>query len=87
VENGKDIQLFNGNILKNIQDRRQDLPEVFIRNDFVYVLTPKNLYELKPNLYGDSVKLFKISEHRYDIDINSEKDFSIAEAIFSKLRI
>jgi CMP-N,N'-diacetyllegionaminic acid synthase len=85
VENGKDIQLFNGNTLKNIQDRRQDLPEAFIRNDFVYVLTPKNLYELKPNLYGDSVKLFKISENRYDIDINTEKDFLIAEAIFDKL--
>ena len=31
------------------------------------------------------MNLFKISEHRYDIDINSEKDFLIAEAIFDKL--
>ena len=85
VENGKDIRLFNGKSLSNIQDRRQDLPEAFIRNDFVYVLNPKNLYETKPNLYGDNINLFKISEHRYDIDINTEKDFAIAEAIFGKL--
>jgi len=85
VENGKDIRLFNGKSLSNIQERRQDLPEAFIRNDFVYVLNPKNLYETKPNLYGDNVNLFKISEHRYDIDINTEKDFAIAEAIFGKL--
>jgi N-acylneuraminate cytidylyltransferase len=87
VENSNSINLFNGNTLKDIQDRRQDLPDVFIRNDFVYVLDPKNLYESKSNLYGERVNLYKISEQRYDIDINSEKDFYIAEAIFSKLKL
>jgi len=85
VENGSDIQLFNGKPLTSIKARRQDLPEAFIRNDFVYVLNPKNLYELMPNLYGSRVNLLKISDHRYDIDINTEKDFTIAEAIFGKL--
>ena len=85
VENGDDVELFNGKQLRNIQDRRQDLPDVYIRNDFVYVLNPNNLYASQPNLYGDKLALYKISEHRYDIDINSEKDLSIAEAIFDKL--
>ena len=85
VENGDDVELLNGKKLRNIQDRRQDLPDVYIRNDFVYVLNPNNLYDSKPNIYGDKLALYKISEHRYDIDINSEKDLSIAEAIFDKL--
>ena len=51
----------------------------------MYVLNPNNLYASQPNLYGDKLALYKISEHRYDIDINSEKDLSIAEAIFDKL--
>lgn len=82
IENQKGVELFNGEPLINIKDRRQDLPDVYIRNDFVYVLNPKNLFESKPNLYGGEVHLLKISEHRYDIDINTEKDWSIAEAIF-----
>jgi CMP-N,N'-diacetyllegionaminic acid synthase len=86
VENGDDVELFNGKQLRNIKDRRQDLPDVYIRNDFVYVLNPNNLYASKPTLYGDKLTLYKISEHRYDIDINSEKDLSIAEAIFDKLK-
>ena len=85
VENGDDVELLNGKKLRNIQDRRQDLPDVYIRNDFVYVLNPNNLYASQPNLYGDKLALYKISEHRYDIDINSEKDLSIAEAIESRL--
>ena len=48
-------------------------------------LNVNNLYDSKPNIYGDKLALYKISEHRYDIDINSEKDLSIAEAIFDKL--
>ena len=85
VEGLSGIELFNGKTLTNIMDRRQELPDVYMRNDFVYVLNPANLFESKSNLYGDSVSLLKISEHRYDIDINSEKDFSVAETIFKNL--
>jgi N-acylneuraminate cytidylyltransferase len=82
VEGQNGVELLNGEALTDIKDRRQDLPDVYIRNDFVYVLNPNNLFEAKPNLYGDKVQLLKISEHRYDIDINTEKDWSVAEAIF-----
>ena len=46
---------------------------------FIYTI---GYIHFKPNLYGDKVQLLKISEHRYDIDINTEKDWSVAEAIF-----
>lgn len=82
IEGQNGVELFNGEALINIKDRRQDLPDVYVRNDFIYVLNPNNLFEAKPNLYGDKVQLLKIPEHRYDIDINTEKDWSVAEAIF-----
>jgi len=82
VEKSGSVSLFNGKKLSEIKDRRQDLPEVFIRNDFIYLMNPKNLYETPPNLYGDKVHLLKIEEHRYDIDINSEKDWTVAENLF-----
>jgi len=80
------VMLFGGRPLDEIADRRQDLPEVYMRNDFIYVLKPENLYRKKPSLYGESVVLLEISARRYDIDINTEKDWIVAEAVFGYTR-
>ena len=85
IENKNEVQLFNGDRLTSIKDRRQDLPKVYIRNDFIYLLDPNNLFESKANLYGCKVKMLKIPEHRYDIDLNTEKDWIVAESIFKLL--
>ena len=74
--------LSTGENLNKIKPRRQDLPEIFIRNDFVYIIKTQNLYNKTPGLYGKKVKLLKINEDRYDVDINSKKDWKIAEYIF-----
>ena len=76
------VVLFTGQGLSEIKTRRQDLPEVFIRNDFVYMLNPENLYLEKPGLYGGNVELMKVSNERMDIDINTEMDWKAAEVLF-----
>lgn len=79
------IELFNGKKLSEITTRRQDLPEVFIRNDFVYAFDPENLYSEQPGLYGKSPKLMKVGADRVDVDINTELDWDVAEILFSKV--
>ena len=81
-ENSGKVTLFTGQSLSEIRARRQELPDAYIRNDFIYLFRSKNLYVDKPGLYGDNVKLMKIDENRNDIDINTEKDWKIAEYIF-----
>ena len=81
-ENNGKVTLFTGQSLSEIRARRQELPDAYIRNDFIYLFKSKNLYVNKPGLYGDNVKLMKIDENRNDIDINTEKDWKIAEYIF-----
>ncbi len=81
-DNNNNVVLFTGQSLLDIKTRRQELPEVFIRNDFVYILNPKNLYMDNSGLYGEKVKLMQASEERLDIDINTELDWNIAEELF-----
>jgi CMP-N,N'-diacetyllegionaminic acid synthase len=79
------VKLFNGQNLSEIKTRRQDLPNVFIRNDFIYALDPKNLYTNSPGLYGESPKLMKVSEACVDVDINTQLDWDIAEILFKTI--
>jgi CMP-N,N'-diacetyllegionaminic acid synthase len=81
-ESNSVVKLFNGQNLSEIKTRRQDLPDVFIRNDFIYALDPKNLYTNNPGLYGENPKLMKVSESRMDVDINTELDWNKAEILF-----
>ena len=85
--NSGEVSLFNNKSLSEIKTRRQELPNVFIRNDFVYALDPKNLYTDQPGLYGKNAKLMKVSEDRLDIDINTQLDWDMAEVLFNKKAI
>jgi len=82
-DDGK-VTLWGGVPLKNILTRRQDFPQkCYARNDLVYVLNPKNLYEEKPNLYGDKVKLYVISDSaKYEMDINTPDEWEASEIRF-----
>ena len=82
---GNRVVLFTDNELSEIKPRRQELPDVFIRNDFVYMLSPENLYKKPPGLYGDKVELMTVSDERVDVDINTEIDWTVAETIFKHL--
>ncbi len=79
------VVLFTDQELSEIKSRRQELPDVFIRNDFVYLLTPENLYQKQPGLYGDKVELMVISDERADVDINTEMEWIEAETIFKRM--
>lgn len=80
-----EVTLFSGKSLKNILTRRQDFPKkCYARNDLVYILKPKNLFDKKPNLYGQKVGLYETST-RYETDINTPEEWEDAEIKFRKL--
>lgn len=84
--NGK-VSLWGNVPLKKILTRRQDFPQkCYARNDLVYVLKPKNLYDKKKsNLYGDKVELYETSTI-YEMDINTPEEWQDAEIKFKRLQ-
>lgn len=82
------ITLFDGTSLKNMIVRSQDFPQkCYGRNDLIYVLKPKNLFEKKPNLYGNKVELYIIPDpSNYEADINTPDEWRDAEMKFQNLR-
>lgn len=74
-----------GQNIKNIPVRRQLLPKYYTRNDILYVLKTKNLYEKKPNLYGPKQELYIMSDF-YDADINTPAEWFVMEEKFKKLK-
>lgn len=80
------VEKFNGDDLTKLANRRQDLPKCYIRNDYVYCLDPKNLYQNPSNIYGNNAKLMISSEKRLDIDINTERDWLMGEMLFKFMK-
>jgi len=82
------VVLWGGIPLKNIITRRQDFPQkCYARNDLVYVLKPKNLFEKKPNLYGKKVELYITADPvLYEADINTPDEWEDAEIKFKRLQ-
>ncbi len=79
------ITLFDNSSLKKIKTRSQDLPKCYSRNDIIYVLKPGNLYERKPNLYGNKIELYIMDEFFY-CDINTKEDWCIALDKFRRMK-
>ena len=73
-----EIRLFNGSPLTTIKTRSQDLPKAYSRNDILYLLNPKNLYEKIPNLYGKKTELYVMDDLFYS-DINTPEDWAVTE--------
>ncbi len=82
------ITLFDGTSLKDMIVRSQDFPQkCYGRNDLIYVLKPKNLFEKKSNLYGNKVELYIIPDpSNYEADVNTPDEWADAEMKFQKLR-
>jgi len=70
------LVLFTGKPLTKIITRSQDLPVCYSRNDIIYVLKPKNLYDKTPNLYGKKTELLVMDDF-YNVDINTPEDLFI----------
>ncbi|OHA20395.1 MAG: hypothetical protein A2849_01295 [Candidatus Taylorbacteria bacterium RIFCSPHIGHO2_01_FULL_51_15] len=77
--NEKDeVVLWNGDPLRKIPARRQELPKGYSRNDCIYLFKPQNLYEETPNLYGSKVELLVMQENE-SADINTSSDWDLLE--------
>ena len=86
VQTDSGVSLFDGTDLKNILTRRQDFPQkCYSRNDLIYILKPKNLYEKKPNLYGKKVELY-ITSSICEADINTPEEWLVTEMKFKRLK-
>jgi CMP-N-acetylneuraminic acid synthetase len=68
--------------LNNFAVRRQDLPRAYFRNDFVYLSKTSNLFSKNPSIYGNKTKLLISNKSRIDFDLNTNKDWLIAEKVF-----
>jgi CMP-N,N'-diacetyllegionaminic acid synthase len=89
IQIGEDNRVtnFTGVPLEKMKTRRQDLPKVYIRNDYIYLFKPQNLYEKISNLYGAHPRLLVSDENRLDVDINTQKDWLIAEMLFANPKV
>jgi CMP-N,N'-diacetyllegionaminic acid synthase len=82
------VSLWGGVPLKKIITRRQDFPtKCYARNDLVYVLKPKNLFDKeRSNLYGNKVELYVVPDpEKYEADINTSGEWIETEHKFKKL--
>ena len=79
------VTLFDGAPLKDIMTRRQDFPQTcFARNDLIYVLRPRNLFDQPATLYGRRVELY-VTSPQYEADTNTSDDWAEAELKFTRL--
>lgn len=74
-----------GNNINDIPHRRQLLPKYYTKNDIIFVINSKNLYEKKPTLWGKKQELYKMSDF-YDADINTPEEWILMEHKFRRLK-
>jgi CMP-N,N'-diacetyllegionaminic acid synthase len=79
------VTKFNGDSLSKMGARRQDLPKVYIRNDYVYCMDARNFKTNPINMYGRRPSLLISTLDRVDIDINTPADWLMAELLFKHL--
>ena len=85
VKTNSRVRLFGDIDLRDIHTRRQDFPhKCYARNDLIYILKPQNLFENKPNLYGNRVELYPTNPI-YEVDLNTHEEWVLAELRFRQL--
>lgn len=78
------VSQLNGDPLKIMKRRRQELQKAYYRDDLVYILSPKSLLESPPWLYGSSPLVCHTDTERVSVDINSELDWEVAELLHQR---
>ncbi len=79
-EGGRAI-LIDGQPMKKVIRRRQDLPKRYMRGSSTYIFKPELLFSQDPSFYGDDVRMLVI-DPKYSIDIDDEHEWAEAENIF-----
>jgi|TARA_Y100000310_G_C20670301_1_gene809910 CMP-N-acetylneuraminic acid synthetase len=77
-------RVYDGEILRNIIMRTQDVPTSYYSNSAIYAFKVKNLYDSNDSLWGDSTYGYIIDE-KYVIDIDTPKDWEVGEIKMKKL--
>lgn len=77
-------RVFNSDSKEFKWPRTQDLPKLFEVNHAVF-LAPKTVYLDKKNRLGENPSIFEMDKIK-SWDIDWEEDFTVAEAIYEKLR-
>lgn len=77
-------RVFNSDSEEFKWPRTQDLPKLFEVNHAVF-LAPRSIYLEKKNRLGENPSIFEMDKIK-SWDIDWEEDFTVAEAIYEKLR-
>lgn len=85
---GKDnrLCLFDGNPVKKIIRRRQDLPRSYHKNSALYIFRPSLLFEKDASFYGGRVYSY-LMDDKYSIDLDRPGDWPRAETIMKSILV
>lgn len=77
-ESGLITRYPDGELVRNLTHRNQDLPALYFINSAIYAFKATNFFEENPSLWGNRV-LGYIMDSRYAIDIDTPDDWLTAE--------
>ncbi len=77
-------RVYDGEILRNMIMRTQEIPKSYYSNSMIYAFKTKNLYDGNKSLWGDSTYGYFI-DSKYVIDIDTPEDWEMAEIKMKKL--
>mgnify|MGYP001612833529 CR=1 FL=1 len=72
------LSLFTGASIRQIIQRRQDLPKTYHRNSALYVFKPGLIFANEPSFYGEDVRGY-VMGRAYSSDIDTPEDWGEAE--------
>ena len=79
------VSYFGGQDIRKGYTRRQEFPQqCYAKNDLIFVVKPKNLFDELPSLYGELVELY-VTDRIYDGDINNLEDWDLTLQTFKYL--
>lgn len=83
-EKGFLIRHNDGELIRNLTHRNQELPESYFINSAIYAFKKYNLYQEPASLWGDKV-LSYLMDNKYALDIDTPDDWLVAEAKMKKI--
>lgn len=69
----------DGELVKNLTHRNQDLPELYFINSNLYAFKTSNIFQEPASLWGEKTFGYLMDE-RYALDIDTPEDWVVAEA-------
>jgi len=78
VEDGEVKRVWDGEILRNLVHRNQDLTKTYFINSAIYAFKRSNLFDGNNSLWGDSTHGY-VMDSKYALDIDTPDDWVVAE--------